>query len=268
MSDIFGEEEAELPKEEVEVEPQPAEEAPKEEAVAKDTTVPLSALNEARAQLRQTQAEMAQMRDQVGSVDNLRQQLDEFRNRDQQVSDEQEFNTDPLGTIQKQVKALDEKFTNQSEESFKAQQTQEYQQQAFSQIAAQVNEFKSKTPDYDDALAHVMETRKQQLMAIGTPEQVANQRIAAEAQEIGINAMQTGMNPGKIVYDLANQMGYKAKQTAKKLEVIEKGQQQSSTLSQSSGDAGETGFSLTEIDNMSDKEFDAFWEKEMKPTNR
>lgn len=275
MSDIFGGEdetpiEPEQPQEETplaaeaEAEaPEPAKEEPKD-----DPTVPLSALNEARFELRQTQNELTNMRQQMEQFKTMKEELDEWRSRTRQASEEDEFNTDPLGTLQKQIKGIDERLSQQKQEDLTQQEQAQREQQLVQAISSQVAEFKKQTPDYDQALQYVLETRKKELLTIGVPEAHAQQRIIAEAQEIGMNALNSGQNAGKLVYDLATHMGYKAKQAAAKLEVIDKGQKNSSSLSESSGNAGDSGFSLREIDSMSDDEFDAFWEREMKPNHR
>ena len=65
MSDIFGDENDGLQEmeQEAEVSPEPTPEPTQE--VKQDSQVPLSALNESRAQLRQTQAELSQMRENM-----------------------------------------------------------------------------------------------------------------------------------------------------------------------------------------------------------
>ena len=271
MSDIFGGEEVELTPE-PEAEPEQQAEAPPEsseeaEPVGQDSTVPTAALNESRAQLRQTQAELAQMRDQMAKFESIRGELDDLRGSKQAAEAENEFNTDPLGSLQKQMSALDEKITTQQETDRQNAVQEQQGQQLFTSIASQVNEFKATVPDYDDALAHVLDTRKEELIAMGVPEQDAQSRISMEAQEIAMSAMRSGQNPGKVVYDLARVRGYAAKKTSKKLATVEKGQKASSSLSGTSGQAEGADFSLSEIDSMSDEQFDAWWDKEMKPTN-
>lgn len=260
----------EIPEEPVEQEQQaeaPVEEqreAP-EQKVGQDSMVPLSALNEARAQLRQTQSEINDMRQRFEEMQSLKAEIDEWRNRGQQNQAEDEFNSDPLGTLRKQISGLETKLTTQQQEEKQTREQTEQAQQVFSSIASQVNEFKKTHTDYDDALNHVLSSRKSELLAMGVPESQADQRVAKEAQEIGVSALQAGINPGEMVYNLAKLRGFSATKNAKKLQTVEKGQNNSSTLSGTSGDAGESGFSMTEIENMSDDEFDRWWNKEMVP---
>jgi hypothetical protein len=87
--------------------------------------------------------------------------------------------------------------------------------------------------------------------------------VGVEAQELATNALRAGQNPGQIVYNLAKLRGYAAKQAAAKLETVAKGQNASQSLSGASGGAEKVDLSMREIDSMSDKEFDAWWAKNM-----
>ncbi len=268
MSDIFGGEEIEIEQPEVvntpdptpEPEPTPVVEA-KKEPIGEQSTVPLSALNESRAQLRQTQAQLAEVQQRMAEMENLRKEIEEFRSRQKQAQEQQEFNSDPLGVIQKQINELKSTVTTQSQTEQQRSQQAQTEQQMFATIASQVNEFKKSTPDYDDALAHVLEARKQELIAMGAPEYEAQNRVAMEAQEIAVNSLRSGQNPAQVVYQLAKLRGYSAKQVSQKLATIEQGQKAASSLANVAGVGEGPGVSLAEIDSMSEEEFDKFWSK-------
>lgn len=274
MSDIFGGEGAEFevearqepvhePEPRVEAEPIQEEVVEREEpkVVNESATVPLAALNESRAQLRQTQAELNQMRAQMEGLAKLREEIEEYRNRQKAQQEEQQFNQDPLGMLQRQLKELNDRVSNQNRETLTQAERQTQEQQLFSTIATQVNEFKKATPDYDDALQHVLDARRQELMTMGASEMEAQQRVAMEAQDIAMNALRAGQNPGQVVYQLAKLRGYGAKQAAQKLTTVAKGQEVSRSLSNSSGSTDRGDISLAEVDNMSEDEFDKWWKK-------
>jgi hypothetical protein len=276
VSDIFGDEGAEFESEIAKAPPEPvvervvesepvAESAPVDtvtEIKREESSVPLAALNESRAQLRQTQAELAQMRAQMADFAKLKEEIDTFRARQQETQQEQEFNSDPLGVIQRQLRELDQKV-GQRDRGVEQAGFGPQDQPIFQTIASQVQEFKKTAPDYDDALQHVLESRKQELMAMGANEYEASQRVGVEAQELATNALRAGQNPGQIVYNLAKLRGYAAKQAAAKLETVSRGQAASQSLSGASGGAEKVDLSMKEIDSMSDKEFDAWWAKNM-----
>lgn len=287
MSDIFGDEGAEFEteaaplrqaeREEVqEPEPEQRAEAPVERTekpvIGDDSKVPLAALNESRAQLRQTQSELLQIKQSLAQFEQLKAELEQSRQTAKKQQEEQQFNQDPLGMIQRQIQELSQELkesqTKREETVTNRQQQEAQEHQLFNSIASQVQEFKKTAPDYDDALQHVLEARRQELMTMGATEFDAQNRVAAEAQEIAISALRAGQNPGQIVYQLAKLRGYDAKRNSEKLATIQKGQEASKSLAGASGSPSQADISLTEIDNMSDEEFDRFWEKNMKAKNR
>ena len=265
MSDIYGGEDIDLEaetaaQEVVEAEPVEAESVeaePVQEPIGRDETIPLSAFNDTRAQLRRSQDEVNNLKTQVSQLMYLREELE--RQRTSQV-EEQEFNSDPLGSIQKQVKSLQEQITTTHQSEQQAAQQQQQEQQFFQAIAAQVNEFRQTTPDYDDALNFVLNSRRDELLAMGVNENDANMRIGHEAQEISMNAFQSGQNPAKVVYQMAKLRGFNPPKATKNLENIKKGQQASSSLSGASGSADNSDVSLAGMDQWSDEEFDKFWD--------
>ena len=273
MSDIYGGEDIDLEaetaaQESVEAEPVEAESVeaePVQEPIGRDETIPLSAFNDTRAQLRRSQDEVNNLKTQVSQLMYLREELE--RQRTSQV-EEQEFNSDPLGSIQKQVKSLQEQITTTHQSEQQAAQQQQQEQQFFQAIAAQVNEFRQTAPDYDDALNFVLNSRRDELLAMGVNENDANMRIGHEAQEISMNAFQSGQNPAQVVYQMAKLRGFNPPKATKNLENIKKGQQASSSLSGASGSADDSDVSLAGMDQWSDEEFDKFWsdmEKSAKP---
>lgn len=254
MSDIHEEP---APVEPVAAEPAPVEPAAAEPE-AQPATVPLSALNESRAQQRQTQNELNQMREQMKTFEGLRGELDEYRNQQVQSNQETEFNQDPLGVMQKQIKDLSDAIQTRDQNADQSQAQQNQQQQLTNMVATQVQEFRTQTPDYDEALAHVMEARKSELQVLGMAENQIQAALAQHAEELAHTALQTGQNPGKLVYDLAKLRGYEAKQTAAKLAAVAKGQDAASTLAGTSGTEDDLG-SLGDIASMSDEDFDKAW---------
>jgi chromosome segregation ATPase len=193
--------------------PQQQEQAKAEpEAGKADATVPLSALNESRAQQRQLQNEVNAMREQLQVVDTLKAELDAHRKGQVDVAAEQEFNNDPLGSLQKSVKGLEEKITNTSVEQQQREQQMAQEQEMVQNIASQVNQFKQQQPDYDLALNHIMSQQAQELQMMGATEQQISEALAQSAQQIALNALNSGQNPGEMVYNLAKLRGYQAQE--------------------------------------------------------
>ncbi len=103
------------------------------------------------------------------------------------------FDDDPLENLDQRMKGIEQA---------------EQQKQFFQQVSGLVNQFKAETPDYDEALQHVMTGRLADLKALGMPEAEAAQVINAEAQFIASQALARGRNPGEAVYELAKNRGF------------------------------------------------------------
>lgn len=265
MSDIFEEPAAEEPQQEVEQEgaPQETETTADTVEVKQDSTVPTAALNESRAQLRQTQSELQSLKNQFAQFEQLKQELEEHRQQAQQSQQDVEFNADPLGTMQQQLKSLHEKFEQTTTSQQQTQEQQLQQQQQFQAVASQVADFKKSNPQYDDALNYVMDARRKELAIMGVAESQMQQAIDAEAQALAESALRNGQNPAELVWNMAQVRGFVAKKSEEKVDQIQKGQKSASTLSDTSGSPNDD-LSLSEIDKMTDEQFDKYWEENMK----
>ncbi len=89
-------------------------------------------------------------------------------------------------------------------------QQREAQQQAYMVQSIQTGEasFKAENPDYDDALTHLANVRVQELAVLGYDEMQARQVVQQEARSIVGMAVQRGMNPAAVAYQMAQARGY------------------------------------------------------------
>lgn len=233
--------------------------APPEETKEEVTsTVPLEALNESRAQLRQTQTELNSLREQMQQFERLRGELDEYRQRQTQSTEEQEFNADPLGSMQKQLKALQDQINQRNQKQDESYRQAQQAQQLHNLVASQVSEFRKSHTDYDDALSFVMDARRKELEILGVSENQIQAELGNHAEELARTALQSNRNPAQLVYDLAKLRGFEAKKVGEKLQAVQKGQESASSLSGASGKE-DSGLSLGDIANMSDDDFDRLW---------
>lgn len=99
--------------------------------------------------------------------------------------------------------------------------------------------FKSETPDYDAAAAHLKEVRSQELRMLGTPEAQIPQVIAREVMQIAEGARRRSENPAKVFYDLATVRGYQKKEAepdaGEKIARLAQAQESQKSLSSASG---------------------------------
>jgi hypothetical protein len=113
---------------------------------------------------------------------------------------------------------------------------------------AACDEFEAETPDFKAAYNHLLNSRAAELRAIGydTPQSL-HEALIADELAIAQMAFQRGKSPAEMLYNLANQRGYKKEQAAdpskgsaaEKLEAIERGQAANKSLSNAGGSSGD-----------------------------
>lgn len=241
--------------------------------------VPLEALHESRAINRELRDQMAEMQTKFGKLEGLKEQLTEFRESQktgsaeaQRLADEERFKDDPVGFMKDRTEKLEKELsgiTKKQDLTEKQQEEANEQQQKFlalqRDIASQVDEFRQTVPDYQEAFKYLMEARVKEYQAMGIKDQnTIAQMFNQESLSLAAVAMQNKQNPGEVVYNLAKTRGYEKtdekqdKAVEKQLDKLEKGQKASQTLS-GGGVSPKGDLSLSEIDQMSDAEFDALW---------
>lgn len=244
---------------------EPQAEAPAEEETPAEPvpTVPLAALNEARAQTRELREELRQQREVTGT---LKDQLDEWRKANQTVQSQIDYETDPLGALRNDIQTIAQQQQSQQE----AQQAQQAQQAAAQELqstmASHVQAFTKDHPDYHDALGFMLEKRGNELRLMGVPEDQVERTIATESMQLAQSAISRGLNAAELVYGLAQTRGYtpgKASpkpDAASQIQNIAEGQAKATKVPQGGEEDRET--TLGDIEKMSDEEFDKYWEKQ------
>jgi hypothetical protein len=160
----------------------------------------------------------------------------------------------------------------QKEQERTARELQEYRQRAAVEQqtvemirAAQAaeSEFKKATPDYDQALAFLRDSRKAELATWGMQGAAVEQQLVNEERQLIARARQDKRSPAEMAYGLAKLRGYNAKAAqsdpADKLDRIEAGQKQARSMS-GTGGSGATGNDISGMDllKMPDAEYQAW----------
>jgi DNA repair exonuclease SbcCD ATPase subunit len=227
-----------------------------------------AALDEARGENREIKEKVGGLEEQLGRFANLKEELDAWRKERQGKEQEQEaqkFEEDPVGTLKEQVDELKRERETAKTEGEKAREQHEVLSRVQNTTAQLADDYMKENPEYPDAYQYMMEARQHELKMLGiAPDQIQN-TINQEALQLSIRALQQGRNPAEIIHELAKSRGFVARKKddddsdlEKKLEKIEKGQENASTLAGGGGEAEETGF-LKDVENMSDEEFDKLW---------
>ena len=132
------------------------------------------------------------------------------------------------------------------------------------------NEFEATTPDFKSAYDFLLSSRAAELRAIGydTPETL---HAALQADELAVAQMafEKGKSPAELIYNLANQRGYKKApaaepgkgKAAEKLDLIERGQAANKSLSNTGGSSGDPDMTAQALLDMPADEFEAWCSK-------
>lgn len=200
----------------------PVEQAVKEEA--KPDATQQAALNEARSELKELRQKITDLESRPQLNKEQQAALDKLKETAQEIKDaEPDFLADPKGYVDAKVKAaLDklegsEKQSKEESDKIKAQQALTTLLSATARAEA---EFTQATPDYQKALTHVRDVRKQQLKMLypdATDQQIGGQ-LAQEEIAIAHQALSRNQNPAEFIYGLSKTYGYKPPEKEKPAE--------------------------------------------------
>jgi hypothetical protein len=227
--------------------------------------VSLAALHEERnrrkeidRQYRETQQQLAELKGKFSIVERL--------NGSQQQS------MAPLRTAEDVVGAVD--HTRQTV----AQLQQRIEQRDAHERAMRVDhdlvnayradaaQFEARTPDFKSAYSHLLNSRAQELIAMGYNDpQSLHAALVADEKAIAHAALVAHRSPAEIIYNLARLRGYAAAArpngAADRLDTIQRGQAANKSLSYTGGSSGEAEITAEALLKMPMDEFEKFAEK-------
>lgn len=237
---------------------EPAEEPVKEpvkEEKQEQKFVPHAALHQARMEIKE-------LREKVKDVDELKQEFINYRKS--QEPKPPTYDESPLDWTKQKIEEVEHR-TQQAESINQETQRQLALQNVVNQVSRMETEFRTKTPDYNDALAFTKDLRTRELQAIGLDDTAIQQELQQNILFVTVNAMKAGKNPVEAIYNIAKQYGYKGKSpkaneaSINELETVAKGQEMAGkTLSGGTKDMGVTVEAMLEA---SDEDFDNMWDK-------
>ena len=233
-----------------------------------------AALRDERQQKSQLQQRLQGMESQLGDVQQLRDELNTYRQSYQQNEQQDKFNDDPANFLKQRVDELDQKHQNLLNQSQQANQEALAFNNEMNAIRSQTSQYAQQNPDYNERFNFVQNRRMKEFELLGVPQEQWQTQLENESIQLARVAMQQGRNPAELLSELASHWGYQG-QTApqppnqetneQNLTRLEQGQKAASTLS--SGGQSDDSL-LKRIENMSDKEFDDYWNNSIKPTYR
>jgi hypothetical protein len=259
-------EETELQEEELEKDPEPTgeveEEAGQETVEAARKRTILDDLQEERHRRQELQSQLTGVQAQLDQLRQLREELVQRRSEKQDEEVKKQLEEDPVGYLSNRIQALEASQQNDMLQSQQWQNLEATRQQFLGYVADQVAEFTKTYPDYPQAIQHLIERRTNDYRLLGIPRSQWGKLVDQETEQLSISAVQQGKNPAEIAYQMAREWGFsgKGKDASKTSEALALAKTASRTLS-GSGKPSDGGSLLNKIDQMSDKEFDDFWDK-------
>ena len=233
-----------------------------------------TALRDERQQKSQLQQRLQGMESQLGDVQQLRDELNTYRQSYQQNEQQDKFNDDPANFLKQRVDELDQKHQDLLNQSQQANQEALAFNNEMNAIRSQTSQYAQQNQDYNERFNFVQNRRMKEFELLGVPQEQWQTQLENESIQLARVAMQQGRNPAELLSELASHWGYQG-QTApqppnqetneQNLTRLEQGQKAASTLS--SGGQSDDSL-LKRIENMSDKEFDDYWNNSIKPTYR
>lgn len=246
-----------------------------EPPVGRNQKVPLAALHEERTKRQQHEADLNTERQR-------NQQLQERFNKflmDQQAAQQQvqqqapeappAFEEDPVAAFnyaQKQLQDMQRTIQEYQQGVQQQQQAQQQHVQLAQTVSVQEAAFTQTTPDYPVAADYFYQRKVAEYTAFMGDPAAAQAQVARDYQGIAMRAQQLGKNPAQMMYDMAKAMGYApgTKPAPRR--------QAPTSLANVSGSPrapDEKGnITAADISDMSQAEFDKFWEDEVARKNR
>lgn len=233
-------------------------------------------LMEERGYRTRIQAELREAREQIKTFDGLKEQFNSLRKELKGSAEDSEvtYDSDPLLYLKRSLEKLQETIdghTNKAEEKSTKADLDKYYTELWQRGQRSVADFRSENADIDDAITFLHKSQETVLKRLGYSDVQVNEYLSKETLGLLEEAYKNGQNPAAILYDIAKLRGYVAKGDVQKdLGKISKGVSNNKTLSSASGKtlSGDGKVGLQDITNMSDEEFDKYWQSNVVPKGR
>lgn len=240
-----------------------------------------AAMKEERIKRRALETELSGLNQKFDQFSNLKTELDAHRAAQtteeekaaQKAKDDAAFDENPatyLRQKQEEMSAQQEAVLSQNAENETA--NEQFNQAALA-ISSQVNAYKETDTNYNDKLAFAQTYMYKQYEVKGIPKEYHEQQFNMDCFNMGVDALQRGVNPGEVVNMYVESWGYKAPaapdpdpkpgETAEeRVARLEAGAQAAQDMT---GGEPDEPTALQAIEKMSDKEFDKHWDENVIP---
>lgn len=244
--------------------------------------MPHKAFHAVREKFKATRDELVQTKEKFARVDERLALLNEVLSgqnkpaeQQQQVEEAPDPEKDIFAFVKWQTKQV-EALKAQLAEGTTKQQAREQESTFRQTYIADATKFNAENPDFKDAYMHLVGGRDKELAVMGmTDSKERAAFIAKEEKAIVEQALQRGVSPSQMLYQLAKTRGYAKKEApaaqqndpATKIENIKKQQAASNSLTGAGGSSGE-GLTAAALGDMSEAEFEQVMSKLSKTERR
>lgn len=242
------------------VETEAATEAPQQQE-EHDRRVPLKALQEERHKRaeyeRQLQEFQRREQEWAAWAEQMQQQM-----QPQEQFPEPDPETDPIGALKYTKQQLEAMQQYAAQQAYVQQQAQHID--TLNKVAFQsATQYQQKTPDYQDAYRYALNSRAQELMALGTPQEAIPAVLQREELSLIDTALRNGRNPAEAIYHFAKARGFSGNTAPASNDPNLQQAKAAVAPSATSGGAPSTrgSMSLADIANLKGAAFDSAWNK-------
>lgn len=168
-----------------------------------DRRVPLKALQEERQKRAQYEQMLAQREQELRQYQEWAAQMQQQQVPQQEAPAEPDPETDPIGAL----KYARDQLRQMQQMTAEQQYVSQLNQVAYSAA----NQFKAQVPDYSDAYQYALQSRAQELMALGAHQQDIPTILHREELSLIDSAVRNGRNPAEAIYQFAKARGFQGK---------------------------------------------------------
>lgn len=214
---------------------------------------------ELKAQLQQQAYQNQMLQQQLNML--MQQQRGQQPARQPEAVNIPDPNEDPIGYQSYQLNHLNRAVAAQQQ--YLEQQAHAHrEQQAVNTLdnayKASAMEFIKEAPDFGDAYKFLERSRIQEYMALGYSAQESSYLLQEDERALAAKSFKERVNPAARIYAAALARGFNTAGESK-LEKVSNGMQKGKSLPRAGGKNLEKGYDISRIDEMSDTEFDKFF---------
>lgn len=225
------------------------------------------ALDEERTRRKERDRENRQLSEQLAELRGKFSIIEKLQSGSQDNTQELTPETDIFGFAKKTHESVDEIRKRLDAQEMQDRQRAE-QDAIVGRYQVDAAKFAQANPDFGSAYNYLLTARANELVAMGydNPTDIHNALVSDE-MAIAQMALGRDKSPAQMIYELAQQRGYKKPQADKsgdaaaRLDTIERGQNANKSLSNTGGTSGDGDITAAMLLKMPNDEFEAWCEK-------